>query len=340
MITADVLSLDHLRTLTDRRGVFEHADHDVVRREHGYCLDDVARALVVTVRDAERAPNPADDLIEIYLAFVEAAVAVDGRAYNRMNADGRWTDSPELGDWWGRAVFALGFTATHARDEVVRGRAVAAFERAAQRRSPHLRSMASAAIGAAELLASHPQSDAARRLLIDAIRAIPESPETAWPWPEPRLRYGNATITEALLAAGAALDDRRLTDRGVTALSFLVRVETRDGHLSVTGTAGRGPDEHGAQFDQQPIEVAAMADASGRAFRLGLGDRWAATVRRCWAWFLGDNDAGVPMIDRGTGAGFDGLSATGRNENRGAESTLAAISTDQQLRALSPAGAG
>ena len=40
---------DHLERLTDDRGLFEHALHAVPRREHGYCVDDVARGLVVAV---------------------------------------------------------------------------------------------------------------------------------------------------------------------------------------------------------------------------------------------------------------------------------------------------
>ena len=53
-----------------------------------------------------------------------------------------------------------------------------------------------------------------------------------------------------------------------------------------------------------------------------------------WAWFEGDNDSTIAMFDAATGAGFDGLENDGRNENRGAESTLAALSTYQQARRL------
>jgi hypothetical protein len=38
------------------------------------------------------------------------------------------------------------------------------------------------------------------------------------------------------------------------------------------------------------------------------------------------------MIDPDSGAGYDGLEVDGRNENRGAESTLAALSTFQHAR--------
>jgi hypothetical protein len=40
------------------------------------------------------------------------------------------------------------------------------------------------------------------------------------------------------------------------------------------------------------------------------------------------------MFDPATGAGFDGLQRTGRNNNRGAESTLAMLHTAQHARRL------
>ena len=50
------------------------------------------------------------------------------------------------------------------------------------------------------------------------------------------------------------------------------------------------------------------------------------------AWFAGDNDAGAVMWDPSTGGGFDGLEAAGRNENQGAESTIAVVATHQLAR--------
>jgi hypothetical protein len=88
------------------------------------------------------------------------------------------------------------------------------------------------------------------------------------------------------------------------------------------------------QFDQQPIEVAALADACARAFDITADPAWREGVASAWGWFLGDNDASTAMFDPASGAGFDGLEAGGRNENRGAESTLAALSTYQQARRL------
>ncbi len=46
-------SFEHLLRLSDEVGVFEHADGAIPRREHGYCVDDVSRALLVITREAE-----------------------------------------------------------------------------------------------------------------------------------------------------------------------------------------------------------------------------------------------------------------------------------------------
>ena len=41
----------HLQRMTDDVGLLEHAKGIVPRYEHGYCLDDVARGLVVVCRE-------------------------------------------------------------------------------------------------------------------------------------------------------------------------------------------------------------------------------------------------------------------------------------------------
>lgn len=324
----------HLQALSDHRGVFEHAQYDAPRRDHGYCVDDVARALIVLMRESAL-PDDLHVLADISLRFVETAITADGYAHNRMSMHGMWTDEPGVGDWWGRALWALGFTAARASTDARRTRALTAFHRAASARSVDRRALAFAALGAAEVIRCRPGDPQAEALLRDAAAAIRVEGDARWPWPEPRLRYANAVLPEAMLAAGAALEDQQLIDSGLRMLRFLVGVETTDGHLSVTGIDGRGPSEQTVQFDQQPIEVAAIADACAHAFAITGDEEWKDRVGIAWAWFTGDNDTNTVMFDPDTGAGFDGLMPTGRNQNRGAESTLALLSTYQQARRLS-----
>jgi hypothetical protein len=326
---------DHLLRLTDERGLFEHSQLSVPRREHGYCIDDVARGLVVVCRESS-SDFSLRRLERHYLDFVLAAIEPDGTCRNRMDVDGAWLDEPGVGDWWGRAVWGLGVAAAHAQSDTARSAALAGFHAAAQQRSPHTRAMAYAALGAAEVLRTRSGDQAARELLTAAVRSVgPLGTDPAWPWPETRLRYANGTVAEALIVAGAALQDTVILERGIVLLRFLLGIETRDGRLSVTPVGGRGREPLEVRFDQQPIEVAALADACASAYRASDDPCWLPGVRLAWNWFLGHNDASTPMFDDATGAGYDGLEAGGRNLNQGAESTLAMLSTAQHARWLS-----
>jgi hypothetical protein len=197
--------------------------------------------------------------------------------------------------------------------------------------------MAFAGLGAAEMLRLDHGRGAARELLRDAAAAVSgrtAGADDAWPWPEPRLTYANAVVPDVLLAAGDCLGDSALVTRGLHLLGWLVDRETAAGHLSVTPAAGWAPGEPWPGFDQQPIEVATLADACARAFELTGDARWSRALDLAAAWFFGTNDAGVPLADLSTGGCRDGLEAGGRNENQGAESTLALISTLQHLDRL------
>lgn len=334
MTTAPALPFDHLDRLTDDDGLFEHALLAEPRPEHGYCLDDVARGLAVVCRAPQQSPTT-DRLVRRYLAFTLAAVAPDGRCHNRMAVGGQWRDAPGTGDWWGRAVWGLGVAAVHAPAPDLRACALDGFRVAARTRSPAGRAMAFAALGAGELLLCDPGEEAARTLLGDAAEVVGTiSADPAWPWPEPRLRYANGAVVEALLLAGIALPAPLPLATGLRLLDFLLRTETRGGGLSVTPAGGRGPGDHEPGYDQQPIEVAALADACARAYAATGDPRWREGVRAAWAWFRGENDARVAMFDALTGGGYDGLEPDGRNLNQGAESTLAVLSTAQQAQRL------
>jgi hypothetical protein len=133
------------------------------------------------------------------------------------------------------------------------------------------------------------------------------------------------------------LDRPSLLKQGLELLAWLLDHETGEGHLSVTPAGGSGPGDARPAFDQQPIEVAALADACARAAMVDGNPRWADGVHAGVAWFLGENDGRCVMWDPATGGGFDGLEVDGVNRNQGAESTLALLSTLQHARHLVPA---
>jgi hypothetical protein len=332
--------LEHLERMSDAKGLFEHARGCEPRRELGYCTDDNARMLVVLSREPDE--GLARDLSRRALRFVLDCLDDAGRAHNRLEWDGmwRWTDAATTEDCWGRAVWGLGVAAAIHPHPGVRAEAEWGFHTAARQRSPWTHSMAFAGLGAAEVLSVAPQDQIARSLLEDAAGQVADHRTSTrdWPWPEPRLSYASGALAEVLIAAGMALPNRALLDRGLQMLAWLMGLQQSRGHLSVVGVGGRGPSDVGVQFDQQPIEVAALADACWRAW-VATGDiAWMRGVLSAAEWFEGANDVGVRMYDDETGGGFDGLTPSGPNRNQGAESTLACISTMQRARPLRPAG--
>ncbi len=323
---------DHLARLTTAAGLYEHALGTTPRVENGMCVDDVARALVVTAREVDPGPSLVA-MSRIYLTYLLRAQADDGSMHNRSDAAGTWLDEPSTGDHWGRALWAFGTAAARSPDVQVAAGGLLGARRAMLARSAHARSMAYAALGAVQVMAAAPEDLAARRLLHDARLALPgRASGGAWHWPSDRLTYANAVVPEALIAVGRALHDERLRHDGLMLLGWLEDEQTIDGHLSVVPAGGRAHDDARPGFDQQPIEVAALTEAAVTAFAATHDVRWSRLVARCLGWFEGENDCGLRMHDPGSGGAFDGLEDGSVNLNQGAESTLAWLGTRQLAR--------
>ena len=321
-------SFEHVASMCDDVGMFEHAHHAAPRVEGGYCTDDMARLLIAVCRHPD-VDDTVLGLARLAYRFLADAQGVDGRVRNRRSPGGRWRDRRVVEDAWGRTMWAFGTASARASHPWMREGATSSFTRGLEQRSTWPRAMAFAGLGAAELLGRAPRHTGAQLLLADTVDIIGRPRRDArWPWPEPRLTYANAAIPEVLIAAGQLLDRPDVLDDGLTLLGWLLERETVDGHLSPTCSTGAGPDDRAPMFDQQPIEVATMADACARAFAVTGDHTWSDGELRCIRWFLGANDVGVAMHDDRCAA-FDGLEVDGVNLNQGAESTLALITTLQ-----------
>ena len=320
----------HLQRLTDNIGLLRDADGVVPLRAGGYSVDDVARGLLVVCRE----PSPSHDLVVLgrrYLYFLAQAQVLGGKFRNHLGYDRRWHGQPGTEDGWGYSLWALGTAAARGPTTGIREESFTRFCRGALVSSPSAHAMAFAALGAAEVLDSHPGHHGVLTLLYRASIAI-GSPgaDAAWPWPAPRLGHASAAIAEAVIVSGHYLGDNRLLRNGLRMLEWLLATETRDGHLSVISPQGWSPGERRPATDQRPAEVAALADACMRAATITGDDAWLAGVERSVTWLLGHNDARVPLLDERTGGCSDGLTSEGRSRNQGARSTVAMIAVLQQ----------
>ncbi len=79
---------------------------------------------------------------------------------------------------------------------------------------------------------------------------------------------------------------------------------------------------------------------TARGVTTNANPQWTDGPHLAVAWFLGDNDAKVSMVDDETGGGADGLNQQGRSESQRTESTLALLSTLQHGRRLDGSSRG
>jgi len=343
------IKLDHLRLLTDDVGVLQHATYQIPDRDHGYCTDDNARALMTALKLLPHAEDIEylESVIIRYLAFLRHAFNTETGAFrNFMGYDRRWHEKIGAPDAHGRGTWAAGELARSARDPRLKAAGLALLHQALPHlgRVPDLRSHAASLLGLCAALNEFEGDRVlkeAQRVLTDKL-ARPFSGcahDREWCWPEEVLTYANATLPHALIESGAALEREDVVDVGLSALRWLARVQHIDGHFVAVGNQGwypRGGPR--ARFDQQPIEAAASVSAYVAAFRVTGDKSWIDEAVGAYRWFLGYNDAGVSLYDGGTGGCRDGLTDVGANENQGAESTLAWLSALADMHELQARG--
>jgi glycosyltransferase involved in cell wall biosynthesis len=341
-----VLRPDHLLAMTDDVGIIQHANGVTPRWDSGYCVDDVARLVLVAIQLGDRLPGHRHQrMIRSGLAFLNHAwdPSVPG-LHNFLGYDRRWVDQAGGGDHVGRAMWTLG--------EVIAAQLPSGESR------PSLRQLE--AMGHYLLTLSSPRAVAFA--LLGLVRPDPKLlPETLlqlrdhlarrlaeiydahatpdWPWFEPYLTYDNARLPQAMIAAGARLEDAGLLARGLRSLDWYVsQCSLESGQLGLVGNSWRRQRERGTvggEGDEQPLDAAALVEANVEAF-MATGDKsYGDLALASFEWFLGRNRLGVALYDAETGGCHDGLSTAGPNDNQGAESTLAFW---QALLALERAG--
>ncbi|WP_194953514.1 glycosyltransferase family 4 protein [Sphingopyxis solisilvae] len=325
------VGIDGLLRICDDTGILQHSVHDIPNRAHGYCVDDNARALMLTNRLGKETEPHRGRLASIFAAFVEASWNEErGQFRNFMDYRRTWLEDSGSQDSCGRTLWALGATALEGRTASTRLWASRLFARAAPSmahfRSP--RAIAFAMLGADYLLAAE-DSASARAILAngsDRLLALYEQVAgTDWDWFEPVLAYDNARIPEALIRAGMRLQRADAAQCGLATLRWLNTAQIAPaGHFRPVGSDSFGRHrEKPRPFDQQPVEVWAAIDAAAAAYDLTGDAIWLAHAQRAFRWFYGANDRGIAIADPRTGSCRDGINRRGVNLNEGAESVLA-----------------
>ncbi|MEO6717327.1 MAG: glycosyltransferase [Novosphingobium sp.] len=315
----------------DEIGIIQHSIHDVVDYNHGYCLDDNARGLMLTNRLGVEAEPHRSRLSCLFARFVQDAWNHEGQNFrNFMDSNGRWLEDVGSEDSSGRALWALGATAHEGGTTDLQRWAREQFDRTATVApdfgSP--RATAFAMLGADSILERDASHGLARRIiengaaqLLKLYRAIARP---GWLWFEDRLAYDNCRLAEAMIVAGQRLGNTSVTECGIEALTWINTLQIAPlGHFRPVGSESFGRAyEEPRPFDQQAVEIWAAIEAAAIAYDVTRDRNWVRHAQRAYAWFGGANDRGLAVGDRHSGTCRDGITPQGLNLNQGAESIL------------------
>jgi hypothetical protein len=135
--------------------------------------------------------------------------------------------------------------------------------------------------------------------------------------------------------------ENRCREVGLESLDFLVENTMRLGYFKPVGCKGWfKKDGAPAEFDEQPVEACGMMIACLKAYEIAGDEKYRRYAEKCLNWYSGENSLNLPMIDPETGGCRDGITASGFNDNEGAESivcyAIAQLASEQQEKPAAP----
>ena len=302
------IKLDHLLRMTDSTGIFQHAVYNIPNFAEGYCTDDNARALMLTVLLEELGHESPrlDRAATTYAAFLHYAFnSRTGRFRNFMTFDRTLARGGRLGRLASAApIWALGTCVGRSQRRGLQFWAVELFEPAlpacVETTSP--RAWALALLGIHEYLRRMSGDRLAAQRPRDAHRAADRACTTHnatddWPWFEDIVTYDNAKLPHALILSGRWTEQRRGAGDRPQVAPLAVRgadlaARAASGPIGVNGffrrgeeprrvrpAAARGP-RHGVGVHRGLPRDRRRASGSTRPAGRSSGS-WAATTWAC-----------------------------------------------------------
>lgn len=318
--------LDHLLFLTDNKGIIQHTSHELPNLEHGYSIDDQARALLVVTK-YQRLFQEKLLTSEVYLDYIEKAKVGDGSFNNFMSLDGVFKTTGKSEDSLGRVIWALGYMISNKLNELYIDKCIGIIDYTSNYidQLQYIRSKSYSLIGLSYLnLSKNPKHSLKDKLVVlekEIIQIFQKS--NNWSWFENFLTYANAIIPCSLLHSYVVSKNQEALRIALNGLDFLDKVCVIEGFPAPVGNQGwYKKDGIKAVYDQQIIDVADMVLAHAQAYKTTRNKGHLDKALWWFDWFHGNNINRMRMVDEESGAVFDGLTKEGRNENRGAESIV------------------
>ncbi|MCU0373234.1 MAG: glycosyltransferase [Ignavibacteria bacterium] len=326
-------SLSHIRRLSDDTGIVQHAKYGIPNLKEGYCLDDNARALLMTaMAHHKQRGGEAVSLMPVYLSFIHYMQNDDGSFRNFLSFSRNYLDEIGSEDCYGRAMWALGYLVRYFPNESYHKTALDIFKHSLKyvNNLKHPRGIADTVIGLSYYLEKFPEDEKAKSLIhnlaMKLINAFDSCKSDGWHWFTDTLSYDNAVMPLAVFHASELFSDKKFLKVAVETTAFLDSVTMKSGYLKPVGSNGwykKGSSS--ADYAQQSVDVMGMVLLYLKAYEVTKDKKYLDKMFTSYMWYLGKNDLSIPVYDYETGGCNDGLEEYGLNWNQGAESTISYV---------------
>lgn len=324
-------SLEHFNRITDQTGILQHARFIFPDYTYGYTTDDNARALLMSTMLYRYKPSEnAKNLILKFLSYLSYMQLPDGRFLNFMDYNKKIHNGDLSEDAFGRSIWALAYLMRFSKDDNYFEFARELFLKASVqfKQMTSLRGMANTIIGMSHYLKILPHDTGIKDFFTYQISSLEDAykhhSKEDWVWFEEKLSYDNAILPLAFLYASEFEAYDKYFLYAEKSMQFLEKLILKDGRFSLIGNdPWMEKGKRKSDFSQQPIDASILVIYYAKAFSLTKKNTYLVKHRIALSWFLGNNDAFIPLYDDQSKGCSDGLFQDSVNRNQGAESLLA-----------------
>jgi len=146
---------------------------------------------------------------------------------------------------------------------------------------------------------------------------------TDWHWFEDYMTYGNAFFPWSLMKANHVLGTEEFMGTAMESMDFLSNILFKEDFLKPIGCNGwlmKGKEP--AAYDEQPLEACETLLANLDFYNITKDIKYLKNAEISFQWYKGRNSKGMSLLDKSTGAIYDGLNEKGLNLNQGSESLV------------------
>ena len=320
----ELMFTDYLFKLTDDVGIYQHSIYGIPDLSKGYTTDDNSRALILATMLYEHFKEKRYlKLIYKYLAFMLYAQNENGKFKNFMNYNREFIKEEGSEDCFGRCFWALGRTiSSPAIPENIKKSCWHMVNKALEY-WPKLNSPRARAYTVVGLSYLPKRDDVIRHienLSMSLVELYMKCKDGDWHWFENYMTYSNAMLPWSLFKAYDILGMDILLETAKESMDFLGSITLKEEFYKPIGCNGwymKGKEP--AAYDEQPLEACETMLTYLNYYKITKDKRYYENAEKCFNWYRGQNSEKLSLIDKETGACYDGINENGLNLNQGSE---------------------